>query len=195
MVTVTSWHKQLQQGSGLKPLRETPDSIVARFRDIDARLDQPALDTNVLAIHLGGPKRVIRRCGCHILDLDVSENGMTVIPAGEAFRWETFGLIDFAHLQLDLDILRRVLLEEFGRDPDRVRLQPLVGMTGRRLERFFSAALAQAQGKSISKPEGDALSIILSVDILKTCTGYMGSMLRSQLACGKRATWRSRRVV
>ncbi len=195
MVDVISWHRTLQEGSGLGQQDDRCDSIVARFRDIDARVDQPALDMNVLAIHLGGPKRVIRRCGCQTLEVDVPENGITVMPAGEAFRWETFGLIDFAHLQLDQDILRKVVLEEFDRDPDRIRLRPLVGMTDKRLERFFSAAFARKQDANTARLQSDALSIALSLDVLKTCTGYVDGASRTQLAHGKLATWQSRRVV
>ena len=195
MVDVTSWHRTLQEGSGADLQDGRCDSIVARFRDIDARVDQPALDTNVLAIHLGGPKRVIRRCGCHTLEVDVPENGITVMPAGEAFRWETFGLIDFAHLQLDQDIIRKIVVEEFDRDPDRIHLRPLVGMTDRRLERFFSAALSRTRDADLARLRSDALSIDLSVDVLKACTGYADGASRTQLSCGKLATWQSRRVV
>ncbi len=195
MVDVTSWHRKLQERPGPELQGGRCDSIIARFRDIDARVDQPALDTNVLAIHLGGPKRVIRRCGFHTLEVDVPENAITVMPAGEAFRWETFGLIDFAHLQLDQDILRKVVLEEFDRDPDRMRLRPLVGMTDKRLERFFAAALARGQNPNLSRLQSDALAIALSTDVLETCSGYANGLSRTLLARGKLATWQSRRVV
>ena len=68
--------------------REPPLSraLVARFRDIDGRIGQPALDRTVLAVHLGGPKRVIRRQGAHVLDVDVTKNSLTLMPEGEAFE-------------------------------------------------------------------------------------------------------------
>ena len=54
LLDVAAWHGQLAR---LTPTDARPPlsrAVVARFRDIDGRIDQPALNRTVLAIHLGG---------------------------------------------------------------------------------------------------------------------------------------------
>lgn len=61
------------------------------FDGTDPVIEQPALDENVVAIHLGGAKRVHRWQGRHYRSWDVPANAITLMPAFRANRWQTEG--------------------------------------------------------------------------------------------------------
>ena len=131
--------------------------------------------------------------------MDVAEDSFTIIPAGEAFRWETFGRIDFAHLSVDTDELARIASEEFGRDPDQVRLDPVIGANDNLIAELFRALLAEASRPASRRRVGnqlyrDALGVVLSFNLVERYTSLDGSAVRESLARGKLATWQMRRV-
>ncbi len=195
MTDVATWHHDLHRAAGLRSQAGANAPPVVRFRDIDGRIEQPALDADILSIHLGGPKRVIRRESKHCLEVDVLENSFTTMPAQEPFSWETFGPIHFAHLRIDRTSLDRVALEDFDRDPDNVRLAPVVGVNDPLVLRLFEALLSNGRDLGLARLYHDAFSVVLSRNLLERYVSGGRSLYREAPARGKLATWQLRRVV
>ncbi len=116
------------------------------------------------------------------------------MPAGEAFCWETFGPIDFAHLTIDKAELQCVAAEEFERDPNQVRLEPVIGANDELIGNLFEAVLAEAHRPVGSQLYSDALSVVLSFNLLERFSVSGAHAPRAQLGRGKLATWQLRRV-
>lgn len=98
-----------------------------RWRDTGETVEQPALNQHYLALHLGGPKRVSRRGEGASSIVDAAVDSVTVVPAGAGYRWRTEGPIDYAHLYIDPDRLRRSALETFGRELAGDAPKPAIG--------------------------------------------------------------------
>ena len=193
LLDVAAWHNQLARLAPDKARPPLSRALVARFRDIDGRIGQPALDRMVLAIHLGGPKRVIRRQGARVLDVDVVENSLTLMPEGEAFEWETFGAVDFAHLPVDRADLGGVV-EELDRDLTALRLKPLVGVFNRAMASRLNALLGLAPECGRQRIYHDTLSLMVTSGVVETF-GMAGFRDRARRRAGTLATWQLRRVV
>ncbi len=194
LVAVSAWHEQLRRTAPID-LTPCPSSApIARFRDIDGRIGQPALDRTVLAIHLGGPKRVVRRQGTRALDVDVAADSLTLMPAGEAFEWETYGSVDFAHLTVGEPELRSVVAEEFDGDWTRLRLEPLVGVENRPVADILEGLVAATRSFGGERLYRDSLSLLLSLDIIEVFGRHpaRGAVRRR---AGTLATWQLRRVI
>ena len=195
MTDVAAWHHDLHRAAGLRLQAEADAPPVVCFRDIDGRIEQPALDVDNLSIHLGGPKRVIRREGDHCLEVDVLQNSFTTMPAQEPFSWETFGPIHFAHLRIDRTNLDRVAMEDFDRDPGKVRLTPVVGVNDPLVFRLFDALLTNGRDLGLGRLYHDAFSVVLSCNLLQRYAGGGRSVPPMVLARGKLSSWQDRRVV
>lgn len=191
MVDVSLWHEQLRR---VAPVGPPPPLPIAHFRDIDGRIGQPALNRTVLAIHLGGPKRVVRRQGTRTLDVDVAENSLTLMPAGEAFEWETYGSIDFAHLTIGEHDLGSVAAEELDCDRTTLRLEPLVGVDNRPAAQIFKGLVAATRSYSEERLYRDSLSLLLSLDIVEIF-GRHPACGAARRRAGTLATWQLRRVI
>jgi AraC family transcriptional regulator len=110
-------------------LQAIDGGLLRRFVGTGASMEQPPLDHHYLALHLGGPKRV-RRSGEGPAQLvDVTLGSVTVVPAGTAFRWQTEGPIEFAHVYIAPRRLERTLRDVFDREPRAVALLPRIGWT------------------------------------------------------------------
>lgn len=190
---VTSWHRQLARLAPADAGPRASRALVTRFRDIDGRIGQPALDQTVLAIHLGGPKRVIRRQGGQVLDVDVAENSLTLMPEGEPFEWETFGTIDFAHLPVSKADLAAAI-EECDRGPAPLRLEPLIGVFNRAMASRLNALLGLAPECGEQQIYHDTLSLMVTSGVVEAFSaGRTG--FRGWRRAGTLATWQLRRVV
>ncbi len=89
---------------------------------------QPALDENIVAIHLKGDKRVNRWQGRTHQTWDVPCHAVTLMPAFRANRWHTEGVIAYAHLSLSGGLMARLARDELGRDADELLLLDKVGI-------------------------------------------------------------------
>jgi AraC family transcriptional regulator len=118
---------------------------VRRWRDTDAEMSHPALTHHYVALHLGGPKRVRRRGDGPEIDCEVEAGSLTFVPAETAFTWRTEGPIDFAHLYIHPDRLRRSVIETFDRDPRRFCLVPQVGVRDAVIGTLFAELLRIAE--------------------------------------------------
>ena len=192
---VATWHHDLNRSAGLRSQAGASAPPVVCFRAIDGRIEPPALEADILSIHLGGPKRVIRRGSRRRLEVDVLQNSFTTMPAQEPFSWETFGPIHFAHLRIDRTNLDRVAIEDFDRDPGNVRLAPVVGVNDPLVFRLFEALLTNGRDLGLARLYHDAFSVVLSRNLLERYVNGGRSMSREAPARGKLATWQLRRVI
>ena len=191
---VSAWHEQLRRVMPADARADPRLTPMVRFRDIDGRIGQPLLDCTVLAIHLGGHKRVMRRQGAHTLDLDVAPNSLTLMPQGEAFEWETFGSIDFAHLTIPGADIGTVVAEECDRDPASCRLEPLVGVENRPVAQVLNALMAAAPDYAGEALYRDTVALLVSVNVVEIF-GRHPACGAPRRRPGTLATWQLRRVV
>ena len=101
--------------------------VVRRWRDIAPEIDQHALDQHFISVHLGGPKRLIRKGEGKTCSSDVENGVHSVVPFGAAFRWNTIGPVDFAHIYVAPATLHGMIAETFDRDPARIELHETLG--------------------------------------------------------------------
>ena len=96
---------------------------VRRWQGIEPAIDQVALDQHFVSVHLGGAKQLFRQGEGANLTKESLSGSHSVVPAGAAFRWNTQGPVDFAHMYFDGAVLDRVITETFDRDPSKVGLR------------------------------------------------------------------------
>lgn len=88
---------------------------------------QPPLDHHLIAIHLGGPKRVLRAGGGRIDAAEIEVGDFTTVEAGHAYRWRTDGPIRFAHLFVAPDRFAAGIADAFEADRARIAMPDLLG--------------------------------------------------------------------
>ena len=129
---------------------------------------QPALRDNVLAMHLGGPKRVHRWRGRQRTVTDVDLGSLTLMPAIHENHWRTEGPIDYAHVTLSTGLLTQVAAEEFGRDFGTGELLGPIGFRSPPVEQIFTTLLACVdRGERPGRLYSDSLLVVLSVALLR----------------------------
>jgi AraC family transcriptional regulator len=118
-------------------------------------------------MHLGGAKRVRRWRDSRLDVFDVPLGALTLMPAYQSNRWLTEGPVDFVHILLSPDLVRRVALEEFGTDTASCSLVDAVGFRDAYLESIFAALLSAVEGRT---PTGrlypDSLLIVMVATLL-----------------------------
>ena len=178
-----------------------PSAIVLRrFRDIAPDIDQPPLRENLLAIHLGGAKRVTRLRGRNREVHDVEQGSVTVMPALTPGRWSTQGPVDFAHLTLSLGLLRQVAIEEFDLDPRDLQLLDRVGHRDALIETCFGALLSDMERPQPGRLYRESLLSAISFNLVQQCSTLSQNLRSSARASstpakGGLAGWQMRRVV
>ena len=180
---------------------DSPAAALRRFRDIAPDIDQPPLRENLLAMHLGGAKRVTRLRGRNREVHDVEQGSVTVMPALTPGRWSTQGPVDFAHLTLSLGLLRQVAVEEFDRDPRDLQLLDRIGYRDALIETCFSALLSDMERPQAGQLYRESLLTAISFNLVRQCSTLSPSLRSSAraypapLAKGGLASWQTRRVV
>jgi AraC family transcriptional regulator len=161
-------------------------------------IDQPALDENVVAIHLGGPKRVTRWQGARQVTWNVPSKAITFMPAFRANRWHTEGAIAFAHLTLSAERLARLAREEFDREPGELLLLDRVGVTDPLVSELMGSLIREATTSGHSRLYRDSLFTALSITVLKRhstlASSGTGTTTSRGLIRGGLAGWQLRRV-
>ncbi len=195
VISVPAWHDTLARSTAVLPPIVIGLPSPRRFHDVDHRIAQPPLNQHVVAVHLGGAKRVIRWQGGRSVEVDVLENSFTIMPAKEGFGWETFGPIDFAHFPLADADLRGVALEEFDRDPREIALRPVIGANDPAVGALLPALLTRTTGPDGQRLHREMLSALLSFSLLSRFSDVAGRGGSRSSAHGKLATWQIRRVV
>ena len=158
------WHQGLH---GTLPSGARADAPVRRFVAVPGTFEQPPLDAHVVALHLGGAKRVHRMQGTRRWVKDVSLGSMTLMPAYQANRWHTEGPIDFAHLALSVGTAEQIIVEELDREPATHRLHETIGVEDPLLEQVFRAILALSERQHSSRLQMDALLTVFAVALLE----------------------------
>ena len=102
-------------------------ATVRRWSGIDPDIDQFALDSHFVSIHLGGSKRLVRRGEGRTAIREVVSGAYSVVPAGAAFKWDTHGPVDFMHVYFDPRVVDGVIERAFDRDPSGVALEENLG--------------------------------------------------------------------
>ncbi len=167
------------------------------FDGTDPVIEQPALDENVVAIHLGGAKRVHRWQGRHYQTWDVPANAITLMPAFRANRWRTEGVIAFAHLTLGGDLLARLAREEFDREPAELALLDRVGVADPLVAELMLALGREAAAPGRRGLYRDSLVATLGITVLEryALPRAGGRAAAREPASGGLAGWQLRRVL
>ncbi len=174
-------------------------TLIKRFAAIPGEFEQPPLNAHVVALHLGGAKRVRRMQGKRSSVQDVALGSMTFMPAFQANRWRTEGPIDFAHLTLSIGTAEQIIVEEFDREPATHQLYDTIGMVDPLLEQLFVALLTQLERKSRSRLHMDSLLAVFAVSLLERHSTLsargIGTAGRIAQRRGGLAGWQLRRVI
>lgn len=121
--------------------------LIRWWSDVDPHIVQPALDHHYLTMHLGGPKRVVRRGEGNLQSVELDSGALSIVPSGAAFEWHTLGPIEFAHIYLPPGGLKRVGLEELDRDGRSISLEDRLGMRDPLLQTLFLEILGELMGR------------------------------------------------
>lgn len=141
-VTPNEWATSFAQGPVLdKPVGSA--GILRRWIGTPATICQPRLDHHYLVLHLGGAKRVTRRGGNDaVVCRDVADRSLTVVPAGNGYRWNTEGPVDYAHYYLTPTRIARAAEEIFDKDGRSIELRDCLGHQDPLLSALFEALIA-----------------------------------------------------
>jgi len=97
-----AWYEALPPAAATGQVAGHAQALVKPFVALPSVIEQPPLNEHIVALHLGGPKRVQRWQGKRSWVQDVMLGSMTFMPAYQANRWKSEGPIEFAHLTLML---------------------------------------------------------------------------------------------
>ena len=169
------------------------------FGGTSPMIEQPALDENVVAIHLSGPKRVNGWQGRTHQTWDVPIHPVTLMPAYRANRWHTEGVVAYAHLTLGTDLLSRLAREEFDHDPGELLLLDRVGIVDPLISELMLALGREVIAPGLRRIYRDSLLATLGITVLKRHAtliqdkGRVGTS--SGNAKGGLAGWQLNRVI
>ena len=173
--------------------------LIKRFTAIPGNIDQPPLNAHVVAVHLGGAKRVRCMQGKRNVVQDVALGSMTLMPAYQSNCWHTEGPIDFAHVTLSVGTAEQIIIEEFDREPATHQLYDTIGVVDPLLEQLFLAMLAQLERNCRSRLHMDALMVVFAVSLLERHSTLAARRTSTAQGVGRRrgglAGWQLRRAI
>jgi AraC family transcriptional regulator len=174
------------------------DASLRCFDGTSPTIEQPALDENVIAVHLGANKRVERWQGRTHQTWDVPLHAITLMPASRANRWHTEGVIAYAHLTVGATLLTRLAREEFDRDPADLLLMDKVGLIDPLLSELMLALCREFRAPGLRRLYCDSLLMTLSMTVLKRYSTLLHSKSSPQAIrytySGGLTGWQLRRV-
>ena len=193
-----AWYRSFPSALASLELRGTTPTSLKHFMAVPGAFQQPPLNAHVVALHLGGAKRVrrthARRQGVH----DVTFGSMTIMPAYQANEWQTEGPIEFAHLILSVGAIEQIILEEFDREPATHHLHDTVGLQDALLEQVFRALMATQGCGGQGKLHVDSLLTVFVTTLIGRHSSVSGRPFASAEPGSRRgglAGWQVRRVV
>ncbi|QXQ06202.1 AraC family transcriptional regulator [Sphingosinicellaceae bacterium] len=167
--------------------------LIRWWCDVEPDIVQPALDHHYLTMHLGGPKRIVRRGEGGVETVETDTGALSIVPAGAAYEWSTVGPIEFAHIYLAPGALRRVSLEELDRDVGSLCLEDRLGVRDPLLQTLFLELLEEMAGATpASRLYVDTLLHSLQLRLLRTYANAPSAPLRQRHSI---APFRLRRVL
>ena len=163
---------------------------VRMWRTVDPK-SYPPLDHHCLTLHLGNPRRLIRRGEGSNLQVDIRPGAISLTPVGAAYEWETTGPVDYAELYLSPEFVRRITSEVFDRGSTGHDLEDRLGVEDPLIEAVFNGLLEEMSGiESASRLYLDSLLLTLSVRLVRLCgnvpDGYAQGRLSLAPACLRR---------
>ena len=173
---------------------ELTGAILRCFDGTDPTIEQPALDENIVAIHLGGAKRVNRWQARTRQSWDVPRQAITLMPAFRANRWHTEGVIAFAHLALSAGLLARLARDEFDRDPGEIALLDKVGIVDPLLSELMLALGREVAEPGLRRIYRDSLLVTFGITVLRRHSSLDSARTGSR-AKGGLTGWQLRRVL
>ncbi len=177
---------------------ELTGAILRYFDGTSPTIEQPALDENIVAIHLGGNKRVNRWQGRTHRAWDVPRHAVTLMPAFRANRWHTEGVIAYAHLTLSAGLIARLSRDEFDRDPGEIVLLDKVGIVDPLISELMLALRQEIAAPGLRRLYRDSLVATLGITLLRrhsTLIDGTRSLQLDGMARGGLAGWQLRRVL
>ncbi len=164
--TPETWYETLSPAALSLEIAGPHPALLKHFTAIQGELEQPPLNAHVVAIHLGGPKRVRRTQGRRHWVQDVPSGAMTLMPAYQENSWQTEGPIEFAHLTLSVGTVEQIVVEEFEREPATHQLHDTVGVVDPLLEQVFLELLTQGARGRGRRLLLDSLLIVFAASLL-----------------------------
>jgi AraC family transcriptional regulator len=137
-------------------------------------MEQPSLDHHYIVQHLGGAKKVERRCDGVPVSTIVECGSLTIVPAGTEFKWQTQGPIEFAHLYIAPDSLMRTAAE-FDRAND-LTLIDRIGCQDALLQALYCAMLSEIRLNAA--PEAMYLDSLLDCFLLRLLHDHSTAHIR-----------------
>lgn len=193
--TPARWYAQLSRP---KASGELTGANLRCFDGTSPTIEQPALDENIVAMHLGGAKRVNRWQGRTHQTWDVPSHAITLMPAFRANRWHTEGVIAFAHLTLSASLMARLARDELERDPGEIVLLDKVGIVDPLLSELMLALGREIAAPGLRRLYRDSLLTTLGITVLRRHSTLVQGRSRAPLgskAKGGLAGWQLRRVL
>lgn len=130
------------------PVGRAAGCFIRRWSDTQPAIDQPRLDHNYIAMHLGGVKKVIRDgAGGHRNEI-VQKDSISVVPFGQAYRWQTVGPVDFAHYYISPERLAKGVEEIFDKEARDIELIDCIGRENKLASSIFHLMLAEVSNQS-----------------------------------------------
>jgi AraC family transcriptional regulator len=195
-LSTVQWYRSLPAAHLRRTLTGPAPVSLHRFTGTGPSMSQPALREHVVAIHLGGDKRVTRWQAGRRLVADAKLGSVTLMPALQANRWLTEGPVDFAHIVVPSAFLAQLAMEEFSRDPRGAVLVERVGAEDPALSGLLSFLLRDLEaGVQPSRLYGDSFRTMFGMALLR---GHTPLGQPQTAACHKRgglAGWQLRRVL
>lgn len=168
-------------------------ALIRRWRGTSPSMEQPPLDHNYVALHLGGAKRVSRRGDGPARTANAGLGSITVVPAGTRFAWTTEGPIGFAHIYVTPAAVDRLVIEEFDREPRATDLIDCVGHDAPLLGALYRGLLDELERPSFAPRLAlDTLLRGFMVRLLCECSTLPDNRSAARHAL---APWRLRRAV
>lgn len=165
---------------------------VRRWTGIAPEIDQAALNQHYLSIHLGGPKCLHRTGEGVSMARDVPAGAHSIVPAGAAFRWNTVGPVDFAHIYVAPRVLDQLIADAFDRDPAGVALQEGLGRDDPLIASLAAALLAELESGDLHRAYVDDLVHLIFCQVLRLHSDARAAPMRARHAL---APFRLRRAL
>jgi AraC family transcriptional regulator len=192
-LTPATWSARLSAAPILdRSVKALVPGLVRRWQGIDPDIDQAALDSHFISLHLGGAKRLRRRGEGKNLCCETAGDAHSIVPAGASFHWQTDGPVDFVHIYFAPATLAGVIAETFDRDPARVSLQDALGERDPLLATLARSLLDELSDDGGSCAYLDDLMHLIACRALRLHSNVSASANRAQHAL---APFRLRRAI
>ena len=194
-----AWYETFPAPRLTSDVADCAPALIKRFTAIPGNIDQPPLNAHVVALHLGGAKRVRRMQGKRNSVQDVTLGSMTLMPAYQSSCWHTEGPIDFAHVTLSVGAAEEIVVEEFDREPATHQLYDTIGVVDPLLEQLFLAMLARLERKPRRRLHMDCMLTVFAVSLLERHSTLAARRPSSAQGIARRrgglAGWQLRRAI